>query len=46
MLQIECVDASVRTTGPDPPLYSLPLVEIPCDKLIEDHATTSLRIDG
>jgi hypothetical protein len=41
MLQVEYINACIHAAGPDPPgpLYRLPLVEDPCDKLIEVHLT-------
>jgi len=37
MLQVEYINAYIRAAGRDSPQYKLPLVEDPCDKLIEVH---------
>jgi hypothetical protein len=41
MLQVQYINACIHAAGPESPgpLYRLPLVEDPCDKLIEVHLT-------
>jgi hypothetical protein len=39
MLQVEYINACICAAGPDSSLYRLPLVENPCDKLVEVHLT-------